>query len=162
MTFKELPERRPHDWQQRLSHALGEWTAKNFVWGERDCACFVADVVGKMLDLDYDLMADLRGHYTDADEAKVALDAEGHNSLYHRITKQFGRPYKPCFAAPGDIALDHGPNHKQDGPCLGIVNGSNTAFLGEIWLNERANENERVDAGLIFIPTKSVRMIFKV
>lgn len=117
-------------WPERMAEAIAAAEEKPFEWGAHDCAVFTASVVEAMTG--EDPMGDLRGAYTDAESAKDAIQAAGHADLFHLLKDRFGDPVPRALAGRGDIAIAAG----EDGPALGIVEGSKVAFVGSAYLGD--------------------------
>lgn len=143
--------RRLDNWPVLMAEAISKAENTAHVWGENDCACFGASVAIAITG--EDPMQEYRGKYTDEATAIIALKKNGHNTLYSALKAKFGPPVKWFEAQRGDWVLGRG----KDGPAIGVVEGSECAFLGSLEI-----EGEEVSEGLVRLPSRSLKHFFKV
>ena len=88
------------DWQLRLAHLVEIRRDQPFVWGERDCATWAADVVQAVTGCDP--AADVRQTYGTALQA-LAL-SQRMQGLTRVCRERLGPRVRTSLAQPGDIA----------------------------------------------------------
>jgi len=90
-------------WPRLLNNYLIEaqkrYVTTGFEWGRFDCCTFVSDWVLRCTGVDP--MADLRGKYSDRDQALALLEQ---GSLATRLIQAFGEPIHWAESQRGDIA----------------------------------------------------------
>mgnify|MGYP000163737449 FL=1 len=89
------------DWQLRLAHLVEIRRDQPFVWGERDCATWAADVVQAVTGCDP--AADVRQTYGTALQA-LAL-SQRMQGLTRVCRERLGPRVRTSLAQPGDIGL---------------------------------------------------------
>jgi hypothetical protein len=107
------------DWRPRLDAFLDSCDRKPLVWGELDCALFVAGCVQAMTGEDF--AASFRGTYVDEAGALAAIKAQGFDSLADIPAAHF-LEIPVSGTRLGDIALVTPPGAE---PCLALVAGAN-------------------------------------
>lgn len=109
------------DWEQRLSVLLEPlMDSASFIWGENDCALFVANAVLAMTG--HDIAAPFRGKYSTAAGSLRALKRYGSGDL--KSTFDTLLPLKPIgFARRGDVVMSDG--------AVGLCIGATALFIGE-------------------------------
>lgn len=126
---------RSRDWETRLHAICQERKRTPFVWGQHDCALFVADCVQAMTG--QDLAAECRGRYSSKEEA-AALLTESCGGDLETYMEQRGLTEWPTvrLAQRGDMVL----LHRELGPALGIVSldGQRALFAGPDGLEKLA------------------------
>ena len=117
---------RCQDWPEILADGLDARAAQPFAWGVNDCCTLACDVVLAMTGVD--LMADLRGSYSDEASAEAILAREGGlAAVAARAALAAG--LGDChagFAQRGDVALvQHG-----NALAMGVIAGDAVAVPG--------------------------------
>lgn len=138
---------RADDWQLILGAELEKAAAVPFQWGAHDCCLFACDVIRAMTGVD--LGAEFRGKYEDAAGAAEVIAAatggKGLDALIGQICAAHDMPeIAPAFAWRGDVALFD----SDLGPAVGIIAGSEAAYLGP--------------EGLTMIPVEQLRKAWRV
>ena len=98
---------RREDWPERLAALIEQQAARKFEWGAHDCVTAWADNCRAMTGVDP--MVEFRGKYHDEVTAAAALKIIGFGSLYHTMTRKFGKPVAPGMARRGDPLIFDGP-----------------------------------------------------
>jgi hypothetical protein len=104
------------DWQERFSVFVQSRQAIPFAWGTNDCCTFAASCVQAITGHN-PLPAHFVGHTTRLRATRVLLV---HGGLANAVTGVLGPSINPLFSQIGDVIL----LNPQDGPLLGICNGS--------------------------------------
>lgn len=108
--------KRYRDWEQRLHAICQERKRAPFVWGEHDCALFVADCVQAITG--QDLAAECRSRYSSKEEAATLLTELCGGNLETYMEQRGLQEWATVrLAQRGDIVL----SRQTTGPCLGIV-----------------------------------------
>jgi hypothetical protein len=115
------------DWEARLGAFLTEARAREFQWGEHDCALFATGATAAMTD--EDRAARFRGQYRDRKGSAAALRRLGKGTLIRTLDDLFERK-KPAFARRGDLVWFHGS--------VGVCLGGEAAFVSEARLIRQA------------------------
>jgi hypothetical protein len=110
------------NWPEVLDAEVKACLTRPFEWGSHDCALMAADIVKAMTG--EDLMADMRGKYTNATGARRVIHKLG--GLEAAITARLGEPKPLGFAQRGDVVLAE----LALGPTVGVCMGINSAFPG--------------------------------
>lgn len=124
-----MTSRRP-DWRAQLRVYVESVRGLAFVWGQMDCALFVAGAVEAMTGIDH--TDGLRGKYDTAASALRTVRMLGYIDHVDMARAKFdeikdrGRP-APHLAQVGDIAVIPTPA----GAALGIVQGPRVFAMGE-------------------------------
>lgn len=114
---------RSRGWQKSLVAYLAQVRQAPFQPGKNDCALFAAGAVAAQTGQDY--AAPYRGRYTTISGGLRVLRRDGFAD--HIALAAHHLPEKPpVFASPGDLAVVE----VQDGPALGVVQGSLVYVLG--------------------------------
>jgi hypothetical protein len=109
-------------WPEILDAEIRACLTRPFSWGEHDCALMAADIVKAMTG--EDLMADLRGKYTNATGARRVIHKLG--GLDVAVTERLGNAISVPFAQRGDVVLAE----LALGPTIGVCLGTMSAFPG--------------------------------
>jgi hypothetical protein len=99
---------RRDDWERRLDDVFVAALTKPFVWGEHDCAMFVADCVYAMTDVDCALPHFRGRYYTEIGAARRTREyCGGHiEKMAEKIARDEGWPDIPVSTAGrGDVLL---------------------------------------------------------
>ena len=111
---------RVENWAAILADHIQSSVGKPFIWGERDCCLWVADIVNDMTGVDY--AAEFRGKYHSKSEA-IKLLSSKYGSLQEYLDVLFDE-VRLTYAKRGDVVVS-----KFDGMhALGIVVDSRAAF----------------------------------
>jgi len=90
------------DWQTRLNAFLAGLGGQGFVYGQFDCALFVAGAVAAMTGEDHAQI--FRGKYDNAKSGLKLLAGHGHTSPIDFVAMHFEETV-PALAMPGDIVV---------------------------------------------------------
>ncbi|MFN3231682.1 MAG: DUF6950 family protein [Alphaproteobacteria bacterium] len=123
------------DWPERLADTIARLEDEPFRWGRHDCGTFAAECVEAITGADP--IAGFRGAYEDEAGAKQALKEIGAGSLYHTLTKLFGKSVPPARARRGDLVLIR----TELGPTLFVCLGEHCVGPGY----ERAESRRTLD-----------------
>lgn len=119
--------RRCQDWPEQLAAALDAVRDLPFVWGERDCCLWTADVVRVLTGVDF--AASWRGRYRSASGAWRRLARAG--GLARVVTDLLGAPIAPLSARRGDVVLAL----LDSGASLGVVTDRGGAFKATVGIS---------------------------
>lgn len=130
---------RLENWPLELTRFIEERRAAPFVWGSNDCCLFAADWVLRCTGVD--LAATFRGTYSSPLVAhRIINESGGIETLWSEHAEKMGAKRIPSAQAwRGDVAIRDGGK----GDCLGVVVGTQAAFVSE--------------SGLLFYPVESCR-----
>lgn len=108
------------DWEARLHDFIESHAGVLFVWGEKDCALFGADLVAALTGADFG--ESFRGKYSDAAGAAAALREFGAGTITRTFDAALRR--RPvAMARRGDLAMAGGS--------IGVVMGDFALFVGQ-------------------------------
>jgi hypothetical protein len=127
------------DWQLRLAHLVEIRRDQPFVWGERDCATWAADVVQAVTGCDP--AADVRQTYGTALQA-LAL-SQRMQGLTRVCRERLGPRVRTALAQPGDIGL------AREGGLPMLV-----ACVGAAWMGQGTH-------GLVVVRPEEVRVAWR-
>ena len=94
------------DWEDRLHEFLNENAAREFSYGEWDCALFGANAVLALTGVDF--AKNFRGRYQSAAGAVRALAEHGAGDLTSTFSAALGDACNPALAGRGDMVLHDG------------------------------------------------------
>lgn len=94
--------KRRSDWRSRLVAVVDAAMREPIVWGQRDCALFMGDIVEAIIGTNP--AASFRGTYSTRDDGFAALNAAGYADIADFVSKHFEEIH-PSQARRGDIAI---------------------------------------------------------
>lgn len=106
------------NWEERLNAVIEHHQASPFRWGKADCCLFAADCMMEMTGIDW--AEDVRGTYSNAEEAKFVLEEMYDITSVSDIPDAMGFEEIPLtMAMRGDLVA----YESEYGPALGICYG---------------------------------------
>jgi len=109
------------DWDKRLTEVITGYESCEFVWGEKDCCMFAADVVSSITGTDY--ASEFRGKYTDEEGAAALLEEKG--GLESVMDSKFKKHSNINMTMRGDVVC----YETETGLALGICVGYTSMFM---------------------------------
>jgi hypothetical protein len=95
---------RYRDWEARLLAWHREWLRRPHVWDASDCGCMAAAEIMAISDIP-DPMAELRGHYHDAESNARLLHDLGFATPGDFVASKLDEWASPALARRGDIGV---------------------------------------------------------